>query len=166
MKRILVGLIFTTILFLGCDDGSIGRREQMTELGLLKAHTLRQIEQGNISSGQIKGAFFLGIGRFDGSVAQERALQFYWGRTPEEIFATTLPYSAFKFIIDESQTTPTIEFIFDEHWLNNQDYIYTESQKVNLHRWINVENLESGVLRVAIVRISKSTLEKEIYLPK
>ncbi|MDP3784741.1 MAG: hypothetical protein Q8R12_01540 [bacterium] len=138
----------------------------MQQLGLLGQHDLRRIEQTSGISGHMDGSFFLGIGSVSGNLSSQRQLQFYWGRTPEEFVSTTLPYSRFRFIIDESKTVPTVEFVFDENWLNSNRAVYTESEKSNPNWWLDDDNIRSYILRVAVVRISRKDLEKEVYLPR
>ena|SRR3989344_333847 len=156
------------ICLIACDGGSSkgSRREQLQQLGLLGQHELRRIEQTNGMSGHMDGSFFLGIGSMSESLSLERRLQFYWGRTADEFFSTTLPYSLFRFVIDESKTVPTIEFTFDEFWLNSWRYTYTESEKSNLNLWLGDEMVRNHFLRVAVIKISRAGLEKEIYLPR
>ncbi|MBU2036907.1 hypothetical protein KJ866_01725 [Patescibacteria group bacterium] len=112
------------------------------------------------------GSFFLGIGSVSGNLVSERKLQFYWGRTAEEFISTTLSYSMFRFVVDESKTVPTVEFVFDENWLNSKRTVYTESEKSNLNWWLADDQVRNDILRVAVVRISRKDLEKEVYLPR
>jgi hypothetical protein len=144
-------------------------------MGLLGQHDLRRIEQTSGISGSMSGSFFLGIGSVSGNLTSERRLQFYWGRTAEEFVSTTLSYSMFRFIVDESKTVPTIEFVFDTDWLNEKNTPYTESEKSNLNWWLD-ESVRASVhswrgtsavsFRQAVVRISRKDLEKEVYLPR
>ncbi len=104
---------------------------------------------------------FFGIG---GSVESGYKLQFYWEPKHGEIIATALPYSMFRFIIDETKDIPTIEFIFDQDWLNDGMF------SIDYGNSARYPNLNSFVLSdkmlLAKVRISRKTLEKEVYLPK
>jgi len=138
----------------------------MSNIGLLGQHELRHIEQTNGSTGNVTGSFFLGIGSVSGNLTAERKLQFYWGRSPDEIIPSALPYGMFRFVIDETKTTPTAEFVYDAGFLLTRRYDHSPSEKLNLNTWIDDWMIQRGLLRVVVVRIAKQTLEKEIYLPK
>ena len=167
MKRLFC-LIALVGLLAGCDT----RRNQLQEMGLLGQHDLRRIEQTSGISGHLGGSFFLGIGSVSGSFTSERKLQFYWGRTAEEFVSTTLSYSMFRFVIDESKTVPTVEFVFDEDWLNTSRTSYSESERANLNFWLDetvrarTPSSREVLFRIAVVRISRKDLEKEVYLPR
>ena len=152
-----------TTWFNSCVDS---RKNQLQELGLFGQHDLRRIEQTSGLNGHMDGSFFLGIGSVSGDIVSERKLQFYWGRTADEFISTTLPYSHFRFVIDELKTTPTIEFIFDERYLDMDVLVYTESEKSNLNWWLDDDSVRKREFRVAVVRISRKDLEKEVYLPR
>ena len=162
MKRLFC-LIALVGLLAGCGKP---RKDQLQQLGLLGQHDLRRIEQTSGINGHMDGSFFLGIGSVSGNLVSERKLQFYWGRTAEEFISTTLSYSMFRFVVDESKTVPTIEFTFDENWLNSKRRAYTESDKSNLNWWLSYDQVRNNILRVAVVRISRKDLEKEVYLPR
>lgn len=161
MKRLFCLVVLVGFL-VGCGEP---RKDQLQQLGLLGQHDLRRIEQTSGISGHMDGKFFLGIGSVSGNLSSERQFQFYWGRTAEEFISTTLPYSMFRFIVDESKTVPTIEFVFDGDWLNSKRWVYTESEKSNLNWWLDDVSLKNNILRVAVVRISRKDLEKEVYSP-
>ncbi len=141
------------------------RQEQLQGIGLLGEHEVRRIEQVEGISGFIRGNFFLATGSVSGSFSSQKMLQFFWGRTKDEVFSTTLPYSHFKFIIDNAKRIPTIEFIYDKEWLRRTRDPYTEAQKANLNFFLSDSFVRNRTLSVAIVRISQQDLEKEIYLP-
>ena len=162
MKRLFC-LMALAGLLAGCGEP---RKDQLQQLGLLGQHDLRRIEQTSGISGHMGGSFFLGIGSVSGNLVSERQLQFYWGRTAEEFVSTTLSYSMFRFVVDESKTVPTVEFVFDENWLNSKRTVYTESEKSNLNWWLADDQVRNNILRVAVVRISRKDLEKEVYLPR
>ncbi|MFH1385887.1 MAG: hypothetical protein ABIG65_02480 [Patescibacteria group bacterium] len=162
MKRLFC-LIALVGLLAGCGEP---RKDQLQQLGLLGQHDLRRIEQTSGINGHMDGSFFLGIGSVSGNLVSERKLQFYWGRTAEEFISTTLSYSMFRFVVDESKTVPTVEFVFDENWLNSKRTVYTESEKSNLNWWLADDQVRNDILRVAVVRISRKDLEKEVYLPR
>ena len=162
MKRLFC-LVALVGLLAGCGEP---RKDQLQQLGLLGQHDLRRIEQTSGISGHMDGSFFLGSGSVSGNLVSERQLQFYWGRTAEEFVSTTLSYSMFRFVVDESKTVPTVEFIFDENWLNSKRTAYSESEKSNLNWWLADDQVRNNILRVAVVRISRKDLEKEVYLPR
>jgi len=169
IRQAVFSVVFLGLLLfvVGCDS----RRDQLQQFGLHGQHDLRRIEQTSGFSGQMGGSFFLGIGSISGNLNSERQLQFYWGRTAEEFVSTTLPYSMFRFVVDESKTVPTVEFIFDDDWLDARKIAYTESEKSNLNWWLDesvrakIRSGRSVSFRVAVVRISRKDLEKEVYLP-
>lgn len=167
MKRLFCLLALVGLLA-GCDT----RKNQLQEMGLLGQHDLRWIEQTSGIGGHLDGSFFLGIGSVSGNLASERKLQFYWGRTAEEFISTTLPYSMFRFVVDDSKVIPTIEFIFDEDWLNTSKIRYSESERANLNFWLDeavrarTPSSREVLFRVAVIRISRKDLEKEVYLPR
>ena len=135
---------------------------------MLNEHPLRRIEQTAGFSGSTSGLFFLGSGGGSGTIASERRLQFYWGRTPDEIVSTTLPYSIFKFVIDETRQTPTAEFVFDEEYLNEFRIHgdYTESEKINPNWWLDEEMVQGHYLRAVTVRLSQQAFNTEILAAK
>ena len=152
----LIGLI-------GCGEP---RRDQMQKIGLLNQHNLRHMKQNNGFSGSLDGSFFLGSGSISGSINSETQLQFFWGRTPDEFIPTTLPFRMFKFVIDNARLVPTVEFVFDEDFLNSSRWAYSESHKANLNRWLDESMIKGEYLRVVIIRISQKDLENEIFIPK
>lgn len=162
MKKMLFFVIMV-VFSVGCRES---RRDQLKELGLFGQHNLRWIEQTSGFNGHMESKFFLGTGSESGSMVAERKLQFYWGRTDDEFISTTLPYSHFRFIVDESKSVPTVEFIFDERYLRKDVSVYTDSEKSNLNWWLDDESVRKRELRVAVVRISRKNLEKEVYLPR
>lgn len=146
-------------VLVGCGTSP---KEGLKNSGLFGEHPLSRIESFGAVKGSVSGSFFLGIGSVDGSLGSEFQIQFYWSPKPGEIIATTLPYSKFRFIIDETKKTPTVEFVFTDSWLNSdgvEDYI--EKQYPNLNDLVLSEKME-----LARVRMSSAVLEKEVYLPK
>lgn len=160
----ILGLLLTGIL-VGCEKEEV-REKQLEDLGILGEHKLRRIEQTSGISGHVGGSFILGIGSFSGNLSSQRKLQFYWGRTADELVSTTLPYNMFRFVINETKEIPTVEFIFDEKWLNSKRVLYTETEKSNLNWWLSDDIVRARKLRVAVVAISRKDLEKEIYATK
>lgn len=154
-------LLVFGVLSVACSTQQV----ELADSGLFGEHRLKRIESFGRISGSISGNFFLGIGSVNGSIGSDFMLQFYWEPKPGEIVITSLPYRKFKFIIDNSKETPTVEFVFSETWLNeSQDEGYYKrrpSLKANLNDFIRL-----GSMKLAVVKISESTLEKEVYLPK
>lgn len=169
MRRLLVLVILIVGLLatLGCSSPPSleTNRSQLQALGFFGQHDLRRIEQASGMNGRMDGGFFLGIGGVSGSLTAEQKLQFYWGRTADEFIVTALPYSMFRFVIDESKAVPTVEFVFDEDWLVWKDDVFNESEKSNLNFWFRDYMVKDYRFRVAIVRISLEDFEREIYLP-
>jgi len=163
MKK--MGYVFTFVFLVGllltaCEP-SPSVREQLVDTNIFGEHQLKRIESFGSVTGSVKGNFFLGIGSVDGAIGSEFNLQFYWEPRPDEIIISSLPYSKFKFIVYESKRIPTVEFIFEPQWLSANYYSYGAGDKLNLNDFVM-----SYRLKIATVRISKETLEKEIYLPK
>jgi len=156
-KISLVFFSFFMILVSGCTNLS----KELADTGLFGEHSLGRIESFSAVTGSVSGSFFLGCGDVNGSIGSEFRLQFHWSPKPNVLVVTSLPYSKFRFMIDESKDIPTVEFVFPECWNRNcSGKIVQESKKLDLNYWIN-----DGVV-VAIVKISMATMEKEIYLPK
>lgn len=114
MRFVVFTAMFLTLSFLlaSCEAPP---REQLADTGIFGVHQLRRIESFGSVTGSVRGSFFLGIGSVSGSTGPEFKLQFYWEPKPGEIVVSSLPYSKFRFVIDESKQTPTIEFIFDPY---------------------------------------------------
>lgn len=142
---------------------------EFEESGIPGQHELRRIEQGNRTIGNFSGSFFLACGGVSGNLNSETMIQFYWGRTPDELFATTLPYSMFQFIVDESKSTPSVEFVLYKNELVNSFYDhpgYLGAIKINPNLLVGGKMVGDRELIIAIVRISSKDLEREIYLQK
>lgn len=156
-------LLLCLFLLLGCGRSP---KESLYDTGLFGEHSLLRLENFGAVQGTVSGNFFLGIGSVNGSLGSEFKLQFYWSPKPDEIIITALSYSKFRFIIDETKNMPTIEFVFNNEWLNWKpiflDNNFQEYDKIlNLNEVLFSKNME-----LARVRISSATMEKEIYLPK
>lgn len=157
------GSVFLSLCLLfvvvGCGPSP---KERLKDSGLFGEHSLTRIESFGAVKGSVSGSFFLGIGSINGSLDSEFKIQFYWSPKPGEIVATALSYSKFRFIIDETKHTPTVEFVFSDRWLNKRtDQDYSEKIYPNLNDFVL-----SGNLELARVRISSAALEKEVYIPK
>ena len=153
--------LFITIfisLFASCTT----RQESWSNSGLFGEHLLNKMETTNTIQASASGSFFLGCGDIESSFGSESKIKFYWSPKPNEIVASTLLYSKFRFIIDETKSTPTVEFIFQRSWLQRDvKIVYDESSYPNLNDFVMSNNM-----LLAKVRISTATLEKEVYLPK
>lgn len=154
-------------------------QQQLQQVGLLDQHDIRRIQQQVPgSSMEFAGHYFsiLGFGGggiSGGASAPEPKLQFFWGRVydgQEEFIFTTLPYSKLRFVIDDSKEVPTVEFLFYKSFLEDRhNSLKAGSYEVNNETDINdlLTGEDSGNrFQAAVVRISSSDLEKEVYLPK
>jgi hypothetical protein len=162
MKKFFLFLLIVLVTT-SCKETATPR-EQLKNTGLFGEHQLCHIESFGSVRGSVSGSFFLGIGSINGTIGSEYKLQFWWSPKTGEMIASTLSYSMFRFIIDDTRSTPTVEFIFRESWLNDKlnvpDYIES-GVALNLNNFVS-----SSAMMVANVRISKKSLEKEVYLPK
>lgn len=159
---------FCHIVLLGCLVFALAGcqpppAEQMKDWGIFGEHAVARIENFSSAQGSLSGSFFLGFGSINGSSNSGFKFQFYWSPKPGEIIVTSLPYDKFRFIIDETKKEPTVEFVFNDFWLNDPttQIIYKKKDYPNLN-----DIVMSMKMKLVIVRISKATLEKEIYLPK
>ncbi|MDD5289661.1 MAG: hypothetical protein PHT40_00495 [Patescibacteria group bacterium] len=136
---------------------------QLEEIGLMGEHQLMRTEHSKQIKGSLAGLFFLGVGGMGGSIESNDILAFYWEPKPGESIRSSLPYSKFRFIKDESKDIPTIEFVFDQYWLKKTGTYWSlgEEEILNPNLIIN-----SRYLYLAKVKISAKTMEQEIYLPK
>lgn len=162
MKKVIIkGLAFFVlgVVLIGCHD-TPKEVLQNSGTGIFGQHSLLRTERLNSIGGSMSGSFFLGFGSVGGVIKSDTELRFYWSPKPGEIVPTTLPYSRFKFIIDETKSVPTVEFVFNKDWLNDgfggQEYKVPE----------NLNDIISEELELAKVRISKKSLEEEVFLPK
>lgn len=164
MKRFSGSLIGIFLLCILCGACGEPNTRQFADTGLFGQHNLHRIEKNVSLTGNISGPFFLGIGSVNGNLSTDRSLQFYWSPKPGEIVATTLPYKKFRFVIDEARNIPSVEFIFTDSWLNEgRSHIWSEKDKMDLNDFLMSKY---SPLIIAVVRISKATMEKEVYLPK
>ena len=158
MKVFYIGMaLFIAVLFVighGLVTSVREKNNVWQKSGLPGEHSLARIESVGATAGKISGSFFLGTGSVNGPGAEEK-LKFYWSPKRGELIATTLSYSKFRFIIDETRVMPTVEFVF------NGNCRVAESDP-NLNECV----MDDYFLKLAKVRISSATLEKEIYLPK
>jgi hypothetical protein len=133
--------------------------EQLRELGFTGEHLLLKTERADSLSGKIESSFFLASGSLKGEFGQVSKLRFYWCSKPNEVVCSSFSLDKFVFVIDDSKEVPTVEFLYCGGLdVRNQVPKYW---KLNLNKV-----LEENPLGVIRVRISKSGMEKEIYLPK
>jgi hypothetical protein len=97
---------------------------------------------------------FFGV---NGSEKSEQVMQFWWEIKGNEMIATSIPISKFKFIIDESKKTPTIKFIFEDDLDRSTT---TPFEELDINHFLDIN------LKFCVVRLSQQTLENEVYLPK
>lgn len=160
----LVVMLVMTGLLASCGD-PLKMEDEVRSAGLMGEHELRRIEQTAGVDGYISGDWGMFGGSLDGKITEERKLQFYWGRTADEFISTTFPYSMFRFIIDETKQTPTVEFVFDEGFLQiDLTRRLTDSEKANPNDWFKRRSGSSLV--VVIVRICLTDFKSGIYFQK
>lgn len=161
MSRFVSVVLWLCLSFVvvGCNPSP---KEELESTGLFGEHTLARVESFRTVQGSVSGGFFLGFGSVSGSLDSEFKIQFYWSPKPGEIVATALPYSKFRFVIDETRNTPTVEFVFSDFWLNDST---GEVDVAKRHPNLN-DFVLSDALELAKVRISSAAMEKEVYLPK
>ncbi|MFA4817648.1 MAG: hypothetical protein WC608_02865 [Parcubacteria group bacterium] len=158
----MILLICLLLVAIGCKGTP--PKEGLKDTGLFGEHSLVRVEKFNAVGGSVSGSFFLGIGSVSGTSGMESKLRFYWSPKPGEIVPTDLPYNKLRFIIDETKNTPTVEFVFNDSWLNHGENSYRE---YHAGQYPNLNDLIlSWRMELAKVRISSATLEKEVYLPK
>jgi len=161
MLLTVVALLF--LIVIGMRSGGPAPKERLKDSGIFGEHSIVRIESFGAVQDSVSGSFFLGTGSVNGSSSSEFKIQFFWSPKPGEIIATALPSSQFRFIVDDGQDTPTIEFVFNDSWLNRKTY----KDYGNRGKYPNLnEFLLSSDMALARVRISRSALEEEVYLPK
>jgi len=137
--------------------------ELMTEWGAIGEKKVKRVDRLPTTTGSVTGAvggsalFFGGL--ISGSSKTEMSLIFYWEPKPNEILATTLPYSKFRIVVDDRYDMPSVEFLFSQNFLNSNYTSYENENHIN-------NALSSSHLEAVKVRISEKALATEIYLPK
>lgn len=110
------------LIFMGhsFDSVAISNEKLMEESGILGEHKLVAVQRyDNQVSGDLQGSFFIGIGSIEGKMRTDSMIQFKWERITDNelvIIPSQLRWDQFQFIPDDTKTTPTIEFIFDDFW--------------------------------------------------
>jgi len=155
--------VITIVTLVGCRErpGTPTIKESLNKHGIFGYHELAQTESFGVTKESLSGDFFLIGGSFDTTTNAEIKLQFYWSPKNGEYVVSMLPYTKFRFIIDESKLKPTIEFVFNNDWLEEKDYGHNIENNRNINDIISSKHLQ-----LAEIRLSKASMEKEIYLPK
>ena len=100
VSYMILSFVFVIVIVItGCES----RKEQLKDSGLFGEHPLVRIESFGAVKGSVSGSFFLGIGSINSSLGSEFKIQLHWCPKPGEMVATALPYSKFRFIIDETK---------------------------------------------------------------
>lgn len=151
-------VILACLICVGCESGPT-QREQLTSFGVLGEKPVLRMDRLASQTGGLYGSFYFGSGSIGGSMSTQMNLIFYWEPKPHQILASQVPYSKFRIFVDDKYDQPTVEFIFDDGWLNyfNPDTLKEDS----INEYINSSMLDS-----VHIHISQKTLASEIYLPK
>jgi hypothetical protein len=157
------------------------REQRLEVVRMFGEHVLRYAVSGQEYSGEISGqsighyshGLFFGSGYSSGSISgdfgTEETLVFSFERDLGEIIPGILPLRIFKVMIDDTKEFPTIEFVFQDSWLNKKAESWAGLSKasVTMPNWMISESMvEEGRLVGAIVRISQTDLSKETCLPR
>lgn len=152
--RKMIGLfiiLVIAILMAGCTD-YLPRKEQLKDVLLGEQKLVKRKEWRNTDS-EIGGVFFLFMGGISGKTTSYSSLQFCWENKLNQMTISELPFSMIRFDIDNSKKIPTVEFIFNDVWLDVNTY---SEQKNNLNK-----HLDHYWLEIAIIRISREQFNKE-----
>ena len=139
-------------------------REQIKIAGLSGEHSLA-LFRGNFKD--IKGvpseSYFESYGTGTGDIGLDKAsLCFIINRKDGSVakYLAILPLNKIHFIIDEIKETPTIEFVFDENWLNE---LY-DDKKIWNTSYLYIDNIiHSDKMVVAKIRMPSPMMYKQIY---
>jgi len=137
--------------------------EYFDEIDMNGEHDLRHLENHEGIDGSFRHCFLAS----NGEISSERHLQFFWNGIDGATFATTLPYSMFRFEVDDSKSIPTAEFVFTKRLLRKRawsTFSYRHGS-VNPNYFIETVTPHRSFSAV-VIRISQEDLEKEIYLPQ
>jgi hypothetical protein len=172
VRRIIaLAAVLILPLLAACDAFKVTYGEtyeqQLKNMGVLGSpKELRRLDRFQSVNGILIGSFFMGSGTVTGQVNSGMSLMFYWEPKPGIVVPTTLPYSRFKFIIDESRDVPTVEFVFLQWYLDRKDRQRGPTPPPPLSDRNLNSYVESDRLEVVLVRISQATMEKEVFLPR
>lgn len=154
---ILLLLLLSTPIFFAknCEDGFEKSQENakkyFKEYGFLGEHNLNKIKSDNQLSGKISGSYFLVAGSISGDFKTNKNYSFYWEISENNFIFTAIPASKFRFIIDNSKITPTVEFIFDLRGFY-QKPVDKPNKYIEDDRWLSE----------VIIRISRKDFDKEV----
>ncbi len=154
---ILMVVVGLSLVFVGKSA-----RKHLEEIDMTGEHSLRHIEHNEGTNGSFR--CFFGV---SGQVSSEQQLRFFWNGPEGAVYATTLPYSKFRFEIDNSKETPTAEFAFTDRFLRKRakHAFYPEAEIINPNYLLERAIYYKG-LRAVVVRISEEDLKQEVYLPE
>lgn len=99
------------------------RQQDLSETGLFGRHNVDGVTIEDGFSGSFRGGYFLFAASINGSISSTTNYTIMWQPTPGEYVYTTLPRSIFRVIIEDI-TTPQMEIIFKDQWLNDNPSIY------------------------------------------
>ena len=161
--RKFFSLILLVLLSTACSGGPT-HKEQLTSFGALGEKKVHRMDRLPSQSGSIAGGFFFGSGAFSGSTSTVMTLIFYWEPKPDQIIASQVPYSKFRIFVDEKYDQPTVEFMFNDSWLDQPANL--AGSENSLYESRISDYVASEYLDYAKIHISKKTMASEIYLPK
>jgi hypothetical protein len=122
MKKILKVMIFAIALMglTACEESAQTTPQAPTprdaiQVFLAGKHQLRQMGSQRETHGNLSGGYFLFAGGISGGTDTQVVVKFAW-LTPEGYYAiSSLPLEKFRIKIDETATSPIIEFGQNEH---------------------------------------------------
>lgn len=154
----LFSLAMVILFSVGCAT----RGEQLKDCHIMQENYVHRIEQvGGV--GGLSGWFKIGLFKSSAKLNGEPRLKIFWGRGPDEVYSTTLPYSMFKFVIDDTKEVPTVRFVFDERWLRDHRPEYTASDLENPNCFLKATEPCESVLKLVVVCLSRKDLESKVY---
>lgn len=132
------------------------------------------LSQGKLSGSMIGGLLSFG-GSIEGSERSEHNLMYYWVDKDGSIVPTCLPYSKFRFKIDNTITEPTATLVFKSTLLNEyvggeipyKTFIDNKQQIVNAFI-VDSHNLNTIIYGdqfiEAVISISMADFQRGVYL--
>lgn len=157
----LIVIVISVSFFIGCAETyDTTVEDQLQEIGILGEHQLKDIRRLDRTKGSLKGDFFLGTGDVNGSLGFENKVQLFWEFKPNIVHVIIVPLDKIRFIIEEN-TVPTIEFVFDDSWLNMTNIRISQEGKENPNLLIG-KGYRSHWLLQYTVKLSKEKL-RELY---
>lgn len=150
---ITLWLLCSMLISTGCEMSKTPK-ENLKNSGLFGEHKLLKIERVHSGQNTESGNFLFGTGKLESG----SQIAFYWSPTINEIISTELPIKKCHFIINDKADKPTVEFIFEDYWLDNSLYSASPEQHLN-------DFLLSDHLKLAKIKISRDELKKLLSLP-